>query len=123
MIFRQPAKRFAGAMKMQNVFRNLTILPALACGLALQSCSRQVATSNTREHIRGTIQGLDAGVLTVATSAGAVRVQLSSSTLVATVVASDRAHIQDGSFLGITSVKGSDGTQRAVEVHVFPEAM
>ena len=41
----------------------------------------------------------------------------------ATVGQSDRAHITDGSFLGITSVTDPDGSQRAVEVHVFPEAM
>jgi hypothetical protein len=50
-------------------------------------------------------------------------VQLVQSTTVATVVASDRDHIADGSFLGITSVTASDGSERAVEVHVFPEAM
>jgi hypothetical protein len=59
----------------------------------------------------------------VATSTGTVRVRLAPSTPVATLVQSDRAQITDGSFLGITSVTEPDGSQRAVEVHVFPEAM
>jgi hypothetical protein len=42
---------------------------------------------------------------------------------ITTVVQSDREHITDGSFVGITSVAQPDGSQRAVEVHVFPEAM
>ena len=59
----------------------------------------------------------------MATSAGTVRVQLAPSTPVTRVVRSDRAKITDGSFLGITSVTAPDGSQQAVEVHVFPEAM
>src|SRR5207302_8399701 len=75
------------------------------------------------EHIRGTIESNDDEVVTVATSSGSVRIQLAPSTPIARVVKSDRAHITDGSFLGITSVTDPDGSQRAVEVHVFPEAM
>ena len=49
--------------------------------------------------------------------------QMAPSTAIATVVQSDRAHLTDGSFLGITSVVAPDGSRRAVEVHVFPESM
>jgi len=59
----------------------------------------------------------------VATSTGSERVQLAPSTLVTSVVQSDRAHITDGSFLGIASVTQPDGSQRAVEVTVLPEEM
>jgi hypothetical protein len=33
------------------------------------------------------------------------------------------ADIKVGSYIGVTSVPDSDGSQKAVEVHVFPEAM
>jgi hypothetical protein len=36
------------------------------------------------------------------------------------VVASDRAHLKDGSYMGITSVSQPDGSLRAIEVHIFP---
>lgn len=95
---------------------------ALFCAAALlEAAGGQPPTKP--EHIRGTVESLDGNVLTVATSTGSVRVQLPPSARVATVVQSDRAHITDGSFLGITSVTDPDGSQRAVEVHVFPEAM
>ncbi len=108
---------------MHNIDGRSTVFSALL-GIALlfQACSKSLPSTN-REHIRGAIQNLDGQVLTVATSAGSVRVRLEPSTRVATVVQSDRAHITDGSFLGITSVTESDGSQRAVEVHIFPEAM
>jgi hypothetical protein len=108
---------------MHNINGRSTIFPALL-GIALlfQACSKSLPSTN-REHIRGAIQNLDGHVLMVATSAGSVRVRLEPSTRVATVVQSDRAHITDGSFLGITSITESDGSRRAVEVHIFPEAM
>ena len=101
----------------------LTIITMLlSMALLLQACSKSSASSQA-EHVRGTIQSLDDQVLTVATSDGSVRVQLTPSTAIATVVQSDRAHLTDGSFLGVTSVAEPDGSRRAVEVHVFPEAM
>src|ERR1700730_8562191 len=97
-------------------------VPALLCAaVLLEAAGGQPSTQP--EHIRGTVESLDGGVLTGAASPGSVRVRLAPSTPVATLVQSDRAHITDGSFLGITSVTGPDGSQRAVEVHVFPEAM
>ena len=101
----------------------LTIITMLlSMALLLQACSKS-SVSSQPEHVRGTIESLDGQVLTVATSDGSVRVQLPPSPVIATVVQSDRSHLTDGSFLGITSVAGPDGSRRAVEVHVFPEAM
>jgi hypothetical protein len=118
------AALFKRKMRMHNIHRRLAVIVTLLCGLLLlQACARKSSPSTTPEHIRGTIQTVDGDVLSVATSAGSVRVQLAPSTLVATVVQSDRAHITDGSFLGITSVTEPNGSQRAVEVHVFPDAM
>jgi hypothetical protein len=95
----------------------------LCAAVSLQASGGKTSPSTKPEHIRGTILSVDREALTVATSAGSVRVRLSPSTAVTRVVRSDRAQITDGSFLGITSVTDPDGSQRAVEVHVFPEAM
>ena len=103
---------------------HVTVLPALLCAaVSLQASGGKTSPSTKPEHIRGTIQSVARDALTVATSAGSVRVRLPPSTPVTSVVRSDRAQITDGSFLGITSVTDPDGSQRAVEVHVFPEAM
>jgi hypothetical protein len=103
---------------------HVTVPSALLCAaVSLQASGGKTSPSTKPEHIRGTIQSVDREALTVATSAGSVRVRLSPSAAVTRVVRSDRAQITDGSFLGITSVTDPDGSQRAVEVHVFPEAM
>jgi WD40 repeat protein len=110
-------------MKILNNHRRLIVLTTLlGMALLLPACSKPT-TSSQPEHVRGAIQTVDGQVLTVGTSDGSVRVRLAPSTAIATVVQSDRAHLTDGSFLGITSVAGPDGSRRAVEVHVFPEAM
>jgi hypothetical protein len=102
--------------------RLTAITTLLSMALLFQACSKP-SPSSQPEHVRGTIQSLDGQVLTVATSAGSVRLQMAPSTVIATLIQSDRAHLTDGSFLGITSVAEPDGSRRAVEVHVFPEAM
>jgi hypothetical protein len=110
-------------MKMLNNYRRLAVLTTLlSMALLLQACGKPSSTSQP-EHVRGAIQTVDGQVLSVGTSDGSVQVRLAPSTAIATVVQSDRAHLTDGSFLGITSVVAPDGSRRAVEVHVFPEAM
>ena len=110
-------------MKMLNNHRRLAVLTTLlSMALLLQACGKPSSTSQP-EHVRGAVQTVNGQALTIATSAGSVRVQLAPSTAIATVVQSDRAHLTDGSFLGITSVVAPDGSRRAVEVHVFPESM
>ena len=73
-------------------------------------------------HVRGTIQSLAGGVLTVKSDSGPVRVQLPEKAPVVSVLPSDRAHVKEGAFLGIASVSGSGGKRQAREVVVFPEA-
>jgi hypothetical protein len=108
---------------MRNHGRQHIVLAALLCAaVSLQACNRKPAVSST-EHIRGTVQNLNGQALTLDTAAGSVVVQLDQSTRVATLVESSRDRISGGSFLGITSVTEPDGSERAVEIHVFPEDM
>lgn len=98
---------------------------AIAGLLPVSTTGAQSAPAATAKavHIRGTIQSMSAGALTVKTATGVVRVQLTPPLKVLMLVPSDRAHIKDHTFVGITSVPRPDGTQRAVEVHIFPESM
>ena len=72
--------------------------------------------------VRGTVQSLTSKLLTVASASGPVKITVSGPLKVLSVVPSSRAQIKPGSFLGIASVTGPNGTQRAAEVVVFPEA-
>jgi hypothetical protein len=71
-------------------------------------------------YVRGTVQSLTGLMLTVVTVTGPVSVMLVPPSQVSLVVASDRGHLKDGIYMGITSVKQPDGSLRALEVHIFP---
>jgi len=109
---------------MQHIQRWLSHFSALfSVALALQACRTTPSGVANAAPIRGTIADIAGDVLTVATPAGSVRIALPHLPVVATAVQSDRSRLADGSFLGITSVAQPDGSQRAVEVHIFPETM
>jgi hypothetical protein len=100
--------------------------------LAMQACTDNNAgeaspnggaASGGPAQVRGTLRSIDSTSLVVTTATGVVRVALPRNTPVTAVVPSDREHIAAGSFLGIGSATEPDGSQRAIEVTVFPEAL
>lgn len=74
--------------------------------------------------VRGTIEQVDGPNLVVKSRDGAeLKVVLADNALVVAIAKASLADVKPGAFVGITGMPQADGTQRAVEVHVFPEAM
>jgi len=74
--------------------------------------------------LRGTIERVDGSAVTVKSRDGSeVKVELPKDAMVVGVVKSSLAEVKQGSFVGVTGMPQPDGTQRALEVHIFPEAM
>ena len=74
--------------------------------------------------IRGTLEAVDGSVLTVKGRDGAlVKVKLADNAPIRAVVKMSLADIKQGSFVGVTGMPQPDGSQKALEVHIFPEAM
>jgi hypothetical protein len=74
--------------------------------------------------VRGTIESVDGSTLTVKSRSGAtLKVALADKAPVRTVVKKTLADVKQGLFVGITAMPQPDGTQKAVEIHIFPEAM
>ena len=74
------------------------------------------------ERVRGTVEAVEAGSVTVRTTDGTVAtVALTKDTRVVSVVRSSLDAIADGAFVG-TATKGDD-PPRALEIHIFPETM
>ncbi len=96
------------------------LLAATLCGLMLAGS----AFAQTPTRIRGAVAGLDGNMLTVKTREGPeVKIKLADNYAVAAVVPISIADIKKGSFIGSAAMKDKDGTMKAVEVLVFPEAM
>ena len=73
--------------------------------------------------VRGTIVSLEGNVLTVAAAAESRRITLSDGFVVTAVVKSDLSKISAGTYIGSAATSLPDGTLRAQEIHIFPEAM
>ncbi|MGO9174489.1 MAG: hypothetical protein ACLP7P_21345 [Rhodomicrobium sp.] len=74
--------------------------------------------------VRGTIERVDGTRLAIKTREGAeLTVQLKEGAPVLAVVSASLADIKPGLYVGIAGRPQPDGTQRAMEVHIFPEAM
>jgi len=95
-----------------------------AAALALSLLTAAPALAQTPARIRGAIVGLDGHVLTVKTRTGnEVKIKLDEKYSVAAVVPIAISDIKQGSFVGAASMKQADGSMKALEVLVFPEAM
>src|ERR1700750_1893724 len=74
--------------------------------------------------VRGTIEGVDGDVLSVKSRSGEdVKLHMTGDMKVVGIVKISLSDVKVGSFVGATTVPGTDGSQKAVEVHVFPEDM
>jgi hypothetical protein len=93
-----------------------------AAGLALV-LAMSSAQSQEVVRVRGTIEKADGNTLLVKTREGSqVTVKLTDNAQVSGVAKAALADIKQNSFVGITAMPQPDGTQKALEVHIFPEA-
>jgi len=93
-----------------------------ALGLALMF-NLTSASAQEVARIRGTIEKVDGNTLAVKSREGQnLTIKLKDG---ATITGVDKAMLSDikqNSFIGITAMPQPDGTQKAIEVHIFPEA-
>jgi len=74
--------------------------------------------------VRGTIESVEGQVVNVKGRDGALMtVKLADGAPVRTVVRKSLADVKVDTFVGITAMPQPDGTQKAVEIHIFPEAL
>ena len=73
--------------------------------------------------IRGTIEAVDGPLLTVKSREGdTLKVRTTDNVAVFGVAKTELSEIKPGSYIGVTAMPEPDGVQRAVAVHIFPEA-
>ena len=98
---------------------------ALVASIAL--CATPVFAQNpTSTSLRGTIELVanDGTSMTAHTRAGEERtLRLTPKTRFVFVVPATLADVKPGAFIGVAALPGEGGELKAMEVHVFPEAM
>jgi len=74
--------------------------------------------------VRGEIVSLDGSTMTVKARDGAtMKIKLADNVGVSGIVPFKLEDIKPNSYIGVSSMPQADGTQRAIHVHVFPEAL
>jgi hypothetical protein len=105
--------------------RSTLIRPLFAVAMVAASTLYAIAQqppSPTR--VRGTIESVEGDVLAVKSRSGEdFKLRMAGDMRLAGIVKISLSDIKVGSFVGTTTVPGPDGSQNAVEVHVFPEEM
>jgi uncharacterized protein Veg len=90
----------------------------------LAGASASVAQQPQVVRVRGTVEALDGSMLTVKSRDGQTyKIKLADNVAVRGIVKASLADIKENTFIGVTGIPQADGSQKAVEIHIFPEAL
>jgi Domain of unknown function (DUF5666) len=104
---------------VRMVVRALVALSFSLVGFALPASAQDTV------RVRGTIESIDGPVYLIKNRDGAELklTMVEASPLYVAIVKSTMADIKPGMFVGATGVTQPDGSQKAIEVHIFPDSM
>ena len=87
-------------------------------------CIALPASAQETVRIRGTIERIEGPVFVVKNRDGAeLKLTVTDNPLFVAIAPSTMADIKPGMFVGSAGMMQPDGTQKAIEVHIFPESM
>ena len=109
---------------------SLAMLALAGCTKGSESAQSDTATtastsaaSSDTTMIRGTVDTVSSTKLVIATQAGNVTARVSGPFKVYERVPAKLTDVKDNVFIGVTTVKQPDGSERATEIHIFPEEL
>jgi hypothetical protein len=100
----------------------LRMLGVVALGLTFAAPLTWAQEAPVR--VRGTIDRVDGDTYFVKARSGPeLRLKLAPKANVVALVSASLADIKSGSYVGVSALPLPDGSQKALEIHIFPEAM
>jgi hypothetical protein len=103
---------------MQHVIKRMLVAAGFAAIFAVSPASAQDV------RLRATIEKVDGPVYTVKNRDGTEwKLTVSDPPLYVAIAPATMADIKPGMFVGSAGTMQEDGTQKAIEVHIFPESM
>jgi Cu/Ag efflux protein CusF len=104
-------------MKIKHAMVGLALVASLAAASALAQAPKP-------ERLAGVIEKIDGhAVLAKSAKGDALKLNLADKLMVVRVEKASLADIKDGDYIGSGAMPQPDGTQKAVEVHIFAESM
>jgi hypothetical protein len=104
-------------MAIKSLTASIAIVAALIATPALAQAPKP-------ERVAGVIESVDGHSLVgKSTKGGALKLNLADKVMVIEVLKASLSDIKPGDFIGSGAMPQPDGTQKALEVHIFPESM
>ena len=96
-----------------SINRSSLVRPLVAVAMVTSSCLYAIAQqAPVPSRVRGTIEGVDGGVLAVKSRSGEdVKLHMTGDVLVVGITKISLSDIKVGSFIGTTTVPGPDGSR------------
>ena len=83
-----------------------------------------IANAQGTVRLRGTVDRIEGSMYVIKLSDGTeAKVAPTEKALFVAIVKASLSDIKQGSFVGTTGMPQADGSQKAIEVHIFPDAM
>jgi hypothetical protein len=108
---------------MSKMTRRMLGVAGIALLLAASASLAQQQAQTVR--VRGTVEATDGSMLTVKSRDGQTtyRIKVTDNAAVRGIVKAALTDIKNNSYIGVTGMPQADGSQKAVEIHIFPEQM
>jgi hypothetical protein len=99
-------------------------LRAFSAAALLLLAVTSIANAQGAVRLRGTVDRIEGSTYVIKLSDGTeAKVAPTEKALFVAIVKASLSDIKQGSFVGTTGMPQADGSQNAIEVHIFPEAM
>lgn len=106
-------------MHKTNMTRRITLAAACAAALAAVISTANIAAAQQPGRIRGQIEKIDGGVMSLKTRDGAtMNVKLADDVRVSALVKATAADIKPDTYIGIAGVPQADGSIQAFSIHI-----
>jgi hypothetical protein len=108
---------------MHLIARGLTC--AVAAAVLVLAAAASLAQEPATIRVRGTIESVDGPMLTVRSRDRQMvyKIKVADDAVVRGLVPASLGEIKPSAYVGVSGMPQPDGSQKALEVHIFPEAL
>jgi len=97
---------------------------SIVLSFAVAAASMMAVAEDTPVRVRGTLERMDGDICVIKARGGdTLQVKLADKPMVVALTKASLADIKPGSYVGVSGMPQPDGSQKALEVHIFPESM
>jgi hypothetical protein len=107
----------AGRSEVEKCMKKVTLL--MLAGVLIAAAP---AYAQQMSRLRGTVEKLDGGTLTVKGDSGEVKIRVADNAQVFGVTKGTLADLKPNAFIGVGAMPQTDGSQKAIQVTIFAES-